>query len=272
MNDKRNEIAQVIKSQVAAVNFEQTMRQHNLASIFFSVESYGHGGGDRSINARSLNGGLVHYWGANTPEWLTALTASPEADELLEQIALWAESFGEFWDSEEGGEAQLTLSLDENGGVASTLELSYREEEEHNGHFESETEVLLSNESNFSSWQQVFAYFRKAKRKNPDCNLSFTLRFWGGGDSGSIEDIEAGCDILDKLIALPDGTSETVRSLLESFAYRFIDASGVDWYNNEGGGGSMELKLEELPVPKAIFDLSVNYYEMVLKPHMEIKL
>jgi len=266
-----NEIVQRVKTQLLPLNIQTLMVQNDVKTLTFSVDSWGGGGRDSGLNGRYQDGRYISTW-QDRPEWFEAFENSAEVQEILRQIENWADSIDEYWDDEDGGEVSLKLSIDENGNLIKTLELEIREEESHNGHFESETEIDLKSEDDFSSWQQVFAYFRKAKRKNPECSLDFKIEFWGGGDSGSIEDIQSGCDILQKLVTLPDGRDETVQRLIEAFAYRFIDASGVDWYNNEGGFGSMELRLEEEPEPKAIFDLDVNYYEKVLKPHTEINL
>jgi hypothetical protein len=267
-----DEIIQRVKTQLLPLNIQDLMVQNDVKTLGFTVDSWGGGDRDSGLNGRYSDGRWIRSWGRDTPEWLEALKNSAAFQQIIEQIEAWADSLEEYWDDEDGGEVSLELSIDENGNLFKTLELQIRVEETHNGHSESETEIDLKSEDDFSSWQQVFAYFRKVKRKNPECSLDFRLEFWGGGDSGSIEDIQSGCDILEKLVTLPDGTNETVQRVIEAFAYRFIDASGVDWYNNEGGFGSMELRLEEEPEPKAIFDLDVNYYEKVLKSHTKINL
>jgi hypothetical protein len=267
-----DEIVQRVKMQLLPLNLESLMVQNDVKTFTFTVNSWGGGDRDSGLNGRYQDGRHISSWGRDTPEWFEAFWGRPEVQQILTEIEGWADSIEDYWDSEDGGEVSLMFSIDENGNLIKTLELQVREEESRNGHSESETEIDLKSEQDYSSWQQVFAYFRKEKRKNPECKLDFMVEFWGGGDSGSIEDIQAGCDILRKLVTLPDGRNESVQSVLESFAYRFIDASGVDWYNNDGGFGSMSIRLEEEPEPKAIFDLDVNYYEKVLKPHTKINL
>lgn len=65
------------------------------------------------------------------------------------------------------------------------------------------------------------------------------LQFYGGGDSGSIESVRARSDgkwgesKLDELVWGPSGAG--VMAAIEELAYNDVDASGVDWYNNDGG-------------------------------------
>ena len=65
------------------------------------------------------------------------------------------------------------------------------------------------------------------------------VRFYGGGDSGSIDSVDARSgdkwvgSQLSELVWGPLNTK--VLGAIEDLAYVDVDASGVDWYNNDGG-------------------------------------
>lgn len=60
------------------------------------------------------------------------------------------------------------------------------------------------------------------------------IRFAGEGDEGSIQNIEA------KGVEL----SANEQQILDEWAYQYLeDHCTIDWYNNEGGGGSIRIYL-----------------------------
>lgn len=64
-----------------------------------------------------------------------------------------------------------------------------------------------------------------------------TVTFYGGGDSGGIEYTDAQSSGKDVSAQLKDLThcGQRVLLALEDLAYDDVNASGVDWYNNDGG-------------------------------------
>ena len=109
-------------------------------------------------------------------------------------------------------------------------------------------------------------------RKNPEAKNTYSINFYGGGDSGAIEDNEFGWNGEDKNITLSDGRTSTISNFIGDFVYEQIQSTGVDWYNNEGGCGECFLELRENPKPLAILSLEVNYYEMELVEQEKIKI
>lgn len=69
-----------------------------------------------------------------------------------------------------------------------------------------------------------------------------SIEFAGSGDSGSIEDV------------YPD--PGVLRERVEDWAYKVLEGTGVDWYNNDGGHGEITIDVE-----KRTFEYVVNQYE-----------
>lgn len=66
------------------------------------------------------------------------------------------------------------------------------------------------------------------------------IYFDGSGDSGSIEDLAAR-DEKEEIISIP----ATIKEKLEDWAYGVLEGTGVDWYNNDGGFGTIILDVKE---------------------------
>jgi len=81
---------------------------------------------------------------------------------------------------------------------------------------------------------------------------SAVVSFDGSGDSGQIQDIYAtGLSTeLDSvplrpehaaMVANPSGAACSLYELIETFAYTLMEATGQDWYNNDGGFGEVHI-------------------------------
>ena len=75
------------------------------------------------------------------------------------------------------------------------------------------------------------------------------VRFNGGGDSGSLDD---NMEI--------NGSSESIPPLIENMLYKWLEETGIDWYNNEGGQGSF---LFDPKNSEIILEIETNYEETV---------
>lgn len=62
------------------------------------------------------------------------------------------------------------------------------------------------------------------------------INFDGAGDDGSIHEI----NLYPKEI---DG--ENLRGEIEDWGYKFLEGTGVDWYNNEGGFGEIIINIKD---------------------------
>lgn len=110
---------------------------------------------------------------------------------------------------------------------------------------------------------------------------SVRVEFYGCGDSGQIEHIDwskeppDGTNVDVKIETYsytrgPDGTYNHERNIvdkrmplekaLEEVTYSLLDKCGVDWYNNEGGGGYLEIDTQK---PEGHVEFNVYYNEIV---------
>ena len=110
-----------------------------------------------------------------------------------------------------------------------------------------------------------------------------TVRFQGGGDSGEIEGIEIfngeRCiNVDDEKLDWPTSTSvfneETkefevqtsenhlsLESVLMNMTEEWLNHTGHDWYNNDGGQGALTIDFTQSP-PKIELEVGVNYVEV----------
>jgi hypothetical protein len=82
-----------------------------------------------------------------------------------------------------------------------------------------------------------------AKLKAASCSGVITIHFGGSGDEGSVHTI--------------DGIEDNhgLWRELEDWTYEIAYATGVDWYNEDGGDGKIEIDLNEGVVR---YEISVN--------------
>lgn len=86
-----------------------------------------------------------------------------------------------------------------------------------------------------------------------------TIDFAGSGDSGSIDNImvQTGTNDPEYL-----DTKHPIYKEIESFAYKFLESTNVDWYNNDGGQGEIKWDLSEVPFK---FTANVDQNETISK-------
>jgi hypothetical protein len=99
------------------------------------------------------------------------------------------------------------------------------------------------------------------------------VEFRGGGDEGQIESVyyqdrqdthlEIPKDMISwTQIAYGNKTLEpkdmTLVDVLEDLCYRALDGTGLDWYNNEGGQGSLVIDFTESP-PRTSLNVGINH-------------
>lgn len=71
------------------------------------------------------------------------------------------------------------------------------------------------------------------------------IDFSGQGDSGCIDGFftkKDGWDTDPKL-----GQNTPAHKTIEDWAYKFLEGTGVDWYNNDGGQGKIVFDLRDVP-------------------------
>lgn len=83
---------------------------------------------------------------------------------------------------------------------------------------------------------------------------STCARFDGCGDSGAIDSVEYTNNEGETEFGLEGGKDLT--SLVDQFAYDYLDANDIDWYNNDGGYGELSI---DASTGKATLDVSTRY-------------
>ena len=82
-----------------------------------------------------------------------------------------------------------------------------------------------------------------------------SVSFYGSGDSGQIEDV--------RIEMLPGKEKPSdLHNLLEGWAYKALEGTGVDWYNNDGGQGEFTFDMTTIP-PTFTGHIDVNVVESV---------
>ena len=86
------------------------------------------------------------------------------------------------------------------------------------------------------------------------------IEFSGDGDEGQIHNI---------VIAMHSGHKEPedLKEAVENWAYKFLEGTGVDWHNNEGGQGEITFDLTTAPIHFSAFvdvneTVSTRAYEL----------
>lgn len=82
------------------------------------------------------------------------------------------------------------------------------------------------------------------------------IEFSGGGDSGSIENIE----VDGESHGWSEREAEPFLQQIEEFGYKHLEGTGVDWYNNDGGQGHIEFDVSSVPY-KFECSVDVNFTE-----------
>lgn len=129
----------------------------------------------------------------------------------------------------------------------------------------------MANEKFFDSKEEMIAFTAQMKM------LGVTLAdisFQGGGDSGEIYSIDLyKGPTHDESMEMPtDMVSWTkqiygdqvklqknisIGDVLDDIGYRVLDATGMDWYNNEGGQGTVHIYFDE-ELPLIVVDMGIN--------------
>lgn len=127
----------------------------------------------------------------------------------------------------------------------------------------------MSNRQFFDSKDEMIALTAQLKMLGV---IQVDIHFQGGGDSGEIYSVDLmngkdGVPMPDGMVAWtkqvyggqqPQTKQVTVRDALEDIGYRVLDATGMDWYNNDGGQGTVHIDLDG-ELPSVHVDMGINY-------------
>lgn len=97
--------------------------------------------------------------------------------------------------------------------------------------------IELENRRKESERKMRSDFARLTRRLKTGGAAGVTINFDGSGDSGSIYEI-----------LVEDGErdlSDELRQQVEDWAYLLLDSTNIDWYNNDGGYGSIFIDVDE---------------------------
>jgi hypothetical protein len=140
---------------------------------------------------------------------------------------------------------QLTIEIDCVNRIfmATAMQWEYSTD----GRSDSKTLEEISEEFTVDMYNEVLRVFEQIGEDGEGL-----AKFQGGGDSGALDDY---MEI--------NGSDEKISPLLENMLYQWLENTGIDWYNNEGGQGSF---LFDPKNSEIILEIEVNYEEAVDVP------
>jgi hypothetical protein len=132
----------------------------------------------------------------------------------------------------------------------------------------------MANEKFFDSKEEMIAFTAQMKM----LGVKFaSISFQGGGDSGEIYSIDLfnmNSEAMDMPTDMVSWTKQvygdqektqkdiSIGDVLDDVGYRVLDATGMDWYNNEGGQGTVDINFEgEFPVIDVSMGINVTHVE-----------
>jgi hypothetical protein len=140
---------------------------------------------------------------------------------------------------------QLTIEIDCVNRIfmATAMQWEYSSD----GRSDSKTLEEISQDFTVDMYNEVLRVFEQIGEDGEGL-----AKFQGGGDSGALDDY---MEI--------NGSDEKISPLLENMLYQWLEETGIDWYNNEGGQGSF---LFDPKNSEIILEIEVNYEEAVDVP------
>jgi hypothetical protein len=101
--------------------------------------------------------------------------------------------------------------------------------------------------------------------------MKVTIGFDGGGDSGSLGDITfEGITEGREMLKPPELGDMTILDFVSNLADRLLEETQYDWYNNDGGFGTITIvpgdEQRPLHVDMNVRFISTNQYEFFLNP------
>jgi len=177
------------------------------------------------------------------------------ANKYHSEIEDWGNSFvnnaSPGWEINGGGEGYVALSID-NNEVKAVMEMSQWFSDVTT--YEDDDCYIPLDMEEEPNWVQIVDLWQTNKPKSSD-KLNIKVIFEGSGDSGSIDDIAIykedehhycgnalSYDFMELLLS--DGRS--VARVIEDWAYVVLDRVGIDWQNNDGGEGYINVFIETI--------------------------
>jgi hypothetical protein len=127
----------------------------------------------------------------------------------------------------------------------------------------------MAREKFFDSKEEMIALTAQMKMLGVK---EVSISFQGGGDSGEIYSIDT-YNMNNESIPIPDDmvswtkrvygeqvktqSNISIDKVLDDIGYRVLDATGMDWYNNEGGQGTVHIYFDE-ELPRIEVNMEIN--------------
>jgi len=83
------------------------------------------------------------------------------------------------------------------------------------------------------------------------------VTFSGGGDSGDIESVDANEEYKTWTEVTKEGLM-SIEEIAKELTFKALENEGLDWYNNDGGQGTLEIDFSTSP-PTIQLDVGINY-------------
>jgi hypothetical protein len=180
----------------------------------------------------------------DSPETNISIESYTKIDEVLNEIIDNNELFeNTTTDCELRGQLNIEINCVERTLTATATQWEF----ESNGFDFSHSLEEISEEYGEETYNEVLKIFEQIGE-----NGEGMIQFNGGGDDGSID---------DEIII--NGSSEEVPKLIKDMVYKWLEETGVDWYNNEGGQGSFIFSPKDSEI---YLNVEQNYEENVNVP------
>lgn len=203
--------------------------------------------------------GRMDFEGSGDSGYVQALdctlhSISEVVDKYSQDLENWGNEFVDSsspgWENNEGGEGCVLLSID-NDEIKAIMEMSQRFCDTTN---EQGDDCISLNSDDEDDWKEIVGLWA-TNRPNSDKKLCIKVSFEGSGDSGSIDDIAIYNEgdhhyinnpVSDDFMELKLFDNRSVGHVIEDWAYAVLDRTGVDWYNNEGGEGYINVFIDTI--------------------------
>ena len=180
---------------------------------------------------------------------------SEVAQKYHSEIEDWGNSFvnnaSPGWEINGGGNGCVLLSID-NDGIKAVMEMSqwfcdvttYADDDCY---------IPLDNDDE-DRWGEILGLWA-TNRPEFDENICIKVIFEGSSDSGSIDDIAVyrveenhycGNPLSDDFMDLKLSDGRSVGKVIEDWAYVILDRTGINWENNEGGEGYINVLIDTI--------------------------
>jgi hypothetical protein len=179
-----------------------------------------------------------------SPQIRTSIESYSKIDEVLNEIIETNELI-ENSTTDCDFRGQLTIEIDCVERILTTDAMEWQFSSNFNDFSKDLTEI--AEDYTEEIYNEVLRLFEQIG-EDGDAELTFN----GGGDSGALDDY----------INI-NGSTENIPKLIEDMSYQWLEETGLDWFNNEGGQGRFVFSPKDNQI---ILEVETNYEEDVNVP------